>query len=274
MLQLDPNRRLLVMTRWESLDTLFKALYWIRLRGKFALYPQGNEVLGTAAAVIVEQKRRWDNRSEIEKDGVCLSTLIQQFHHLECSNILDKVYGLLGLSCDGHMLEVDYDKSPDTVCEEVLKVVYNTQISDPHDRKLFEDLLCRVFGLEKIPHARATMEDTVGGAGSGHARDYNRRIYRTSQPVSGEPEFEVGYTSSIFLQDSEAVDLGYDFGSSLILDCWRSHESPTTSMVSDNLNDTRHSNKYQQSDHQDYQSGPRSINKQDPQGEFIRVICC
>ena len=210
------------MTRWESLDTIFKALERIRLSGKFALYPHGNEVLGTAAAVIVEEKRRWDNRSEIEKDGICLSTLVQRFHHLECSNILDKVYGLLGLSCEGHRLEVDYDKSPLTVCEEVLKIVYNTQLFEEHARVLFEDLLRSIFGLDKITRARATMEDTAGGTRYGRWEDIDRRIYRTSQPISGKPEFEVGYTSSLFLWDSEAQERAYRFGGSWSLPeyCW------------------------------------------------------
>ena len=162
----------------------------------------------------MEKKRRWDNRSEIEKDGICLSTLVEQFHHLECSNILDKVYGLLGLSCEGHRLEVDYDKSPDTVCKEVLKVVYETQLFDPHARVLFEDILRKVLRLEKIARARATMEDTAGGSGNGRVGYYNKRIYRTSQPVSSKPEFEAGYTSSLFLGDSEALELEYRFGSS------------------------------------------------------------
>lgn len=212
-----------MISRWESFDAIFRSLNWIRVRGQFALYPQGLEVLESEAAVIVQEKRRWDNRPKIEENGICLSTLLENFHHLQCSNILDKVYGLLGLSSDADKLEVDYRKSPQTVYGEVLELVCRTQLVQIHTRMSFEKVLLNVFGLVKEFDSILSVENILQteakqrkaleasakedrrlamfGQVSGEpldeqpstewTRPTGNNIYRTSQPVLGESELEV-----------------------------------------------------------------------------------
>jgi hypothetical protein len=155
------------LTRWESLDAIFKSLKWMRLRGHLAIDSQERKVLATDAAVIVQEKRRWDNRSEFEKDGMSLSTLVERYHHLECTNIHDKVYGLLGLSSDGRQLKVDYRKSPEKVCEQVLKVVYCAEGWAERTRALFGNVLRAALGLEKLTRAGITQEDVMQESESG-----------------------------------------------------------------------------------------------------------
>ncbi|KAH9204424.1 hypothetical protein DL95DRAFT_418269 [Leptodontidium sp. 2 PMI_412] len=144
---------------WGCMNSIFRSLNSIRMLGKFALYPYGQEVLGSAAAVITKEKNAWDHRAESEKDGICLSTLIERYHHMECTNPLDKVYGLLGLSSDADQLVVNYEKAPELLYNEVLELVCKTQLVAEHQRENFEKLLLRMFGLVEGHHSLVTVED-------------------------------------------------------------------------------------------------------------------
>ncbi|KAH6665673.1 heterokaryon incompatibility protein-domain-containing protein, partial [Halenospora varia] len=103
---------------WRNLENVLSHLIAIRMLSWFGRYRYALEVLHSRAAIIVEEKRRWELRTGLEKDGLPLSILIPRYSHLESTNRLDKVYGLLGISSDEIL--VDYHQSPRQVFCEVL----------------------------------------------------------------------------------------------------------------------------------------------------------
>jgi len=89
----------------------------------------------SGAYVIVEKRagfRKDDNRP--------LNYLLhdERFGGFECSNLLDKVYGLLGISSWREHITVDYTKTLDQVCLEVLECL-------PEHRDVLVDLMNGTF---------------------------------------------------------------------------------------------------------------------------------
>ena len=197
---------------WECLTNIFLSLKSIRLLGQFALYYHGREIEDSEAAVLVMEKHSWDNRPQIEGNGICLSTLIERYHHSECTNILDKVYGLLGLSSDADYFEVDYRKSTETVYNEVLEFVCLNQLDQRHKMKVFERTLSADFGFIPTQHPVLTVDEIMEQARLARARlcpeptfendtVKNRETHRNAQPVFGESEMETTTFSRLMIPD-------------------------------------------------------------------------
>lgn len=102
----------------RGFNSVFGHLKSIRFLNWFNRYRYAPEVLASKATLIVVEKDRWGNSGELEEDGIFLSTLIKSYRHFECTNLLDKVYSLLGLSSD--KLSIDYHKRPESVYNEIL----------------------------------------------------------------------------------------------------------------------------------------------------------
>jgi hypothetical protein len=176
--------------KWAHFDNLFRYLKSIQLLAWFDSYRYAPEVLASEAAVIVKEKDRWENRQALERGGICLSTLIELYRHLECTNPLDKVYGFLGLSSD--QISIDYRKSPEIVYNEVLTLACKTQLEARHAKESFEALLLGVLGISKDSHSVLTVASLMYRPSEAENPIYHRSdiSYRKSQPTIGEPELE------------------------------------------------------------------------------------
>lgn len=191
---------------WEDFAGFFYSLKGIRILGQLAhKHRHGYEILQSGAAKLVSGKHDWDSRPEIERYGICLSTLIERYRYSECTNPLDKVYGLLGLSRD--KLKIDYRKTPETVYNEVLELICKKQITERHKMKNFERLLCSIFSFIPYMHAVVTVEDIVARRARranintrrespfGYSRYYS--IIKTPLPTQGDSKAEFSYMPHI-----------------------------------------------------------------------------
>jgi hypothetical protein len=82
-------------------------------------------MLSSDASRIIRHRQTWENRSRKWK-GHSFRDLFVTFHDMESTDILDKVYGLLGLRSKfsekaGKIIYADYSKSPKEVYIDVLR---------------------------------------------------------------------------------------------------------------------------------------------------------
>jgi hypothetical protein len=180
--------------QWEDFSKVFEQLKSIRLFGWFDRYRYGSEVLASQAALIVEEKARWQTRRGLEEGGVCLSTLIESYRHLECTHPLDKVYGLLGLSIN--RISIDYRKTRESIFNEVLTLACETQLPTRHAKESFEATLLKVLSLSKGNQSIITVASLMyrpTKAEQPTASTYYRSetICKKAQPIVGDPEMEM-----------------------------------------------------------------------------------
>lgn len=91
---------------------------------------------------------------------VPLEKLLEMFQNLECSDIRDKVYALLGLTRRGDLSDqqhviADYSKKPEEVYVDVLRAVIRLgDLETTQDKKKFSGLLQQGLKLCSCPAAR------------------------------------------------------------------------------------------------------------------------
>lgn len=101
---------------WRSFENLYKKLKAIELRGWIAHYEFAARVLGSFASVMVWQRAHWRHP---ETPAPRLRTLLEVFQDWQCSDIRDKVFGLLGLVNPDVDIAIDYSKSVEEIYDEV-----------------------------------------------------------------------------------------------------------------------------------------------------------
>jgi len=141
---------------WGEFGNVFQSLESIKLIGWFHRHSYGAEVLASPAAVIFQQKSKWEEDLMRKEKGLPFSILLELYNSLESTRLVDKVYGLLGLSSD--KLPIDYCKAIKEVYNDVMRVC----IPQCHSRAAkdrFANLLSQVLGLLEGNSGVLTVED-------------------------------------------------------------------------------------------------------------------
>ena len=117
----------------------------------------GDDSIGNSkGARLVERKALWGENAALNS-GYTLDFLIESFHHHECMDVRDKVYGLLGLlstkgSSGGNALKVNYAATPTQLFEDVIIAVRDSpRLQSPRARERFSKTLRKALALPPEP---------------------------------------------------------------------------------------------------------------------------
>ncbi|PMD32213.1 HET-domain-containing protein, partial [Hyaloscypha variabilis F] len=93
---------------WKMLESLYGKLKTLELGSWLLHHDSAAGILSSSASVMVWQRAHW-RHPETPKPH--LNTLLEVFQDWQCSDIRDKVYGLLGMVDEETAVVVDYSKS-------------------------------------------------------------------------------------------------------------------------------------------------------------------
>ena len=132
----------------SCLNNLFERLNEILADGRIEHHPHANAILDSDASRITQQKYAWRSLQSESRLGFSLKHLLETYHDMECTDIRDKVYSLLGLvhtkdpMAMSMTVQADYSKSTAELYMEVLHSVFADQeIHSVKDRMQFIGLL-------------------------------------------------------------------------------------------------------------------------------------
>jgi hypothetical protein len=94
-------------------------------------YFYGLQLPESDAYRVVRAKAFFEDEPTRLSQGIPISELIEDFGHHECSNVRDKVYGLLGLSSD--KIAIDYNKSVSEIITDVVLCSFLNMDKDEQD---------------------------------------------------------------------------------------------------------------------------------------------
>ncbi|PVH79408.1 hypothetical protein DL98DRAFT_655500 [Cadophora sp. DSE1049] len=101
---------------WNSFENLYGKLKTLELRSWILHHEYAAVILYSSASVMVWQRAHWRHP---ETSAPRLRTLLETFEDWQCSDIRDKVYGLLGLVGQDAAVVVDYSKSAEELYDEL-----------------------------------------------------------------------------------------------------------------------------------------------------------
>lgn len=139
---------------WRCMDQVIKKLQLVAANGRIEHHPYAAAVLESYAGQMFEHKAMWENLPAAFRK-VPLERLLEMFQNLECSDIRDKVYALLGLTRRGDLSDqqyviADYSKKSEEVYVDVLRAVIRLgDLETTQDKKKFSKLLQQ--GLKLCP---------------------------------------------------------------------------------------------------------------------------
>ena len=131
---------------WRCIDQVIKKLQRVAANGRIEHHPYAATVLESYAGQMFEHKTIWENLPATLR-VVPLEKLLEMFQNLECSDIRDKVYALLGLTRRGDLSDqqhviADYSKKSEEVYTDVLRAVIRLgDLKTTQDKKKFSKLL-------------------------------------------------------------------------------------------------------------------------------------
>ncbi|OAL48131.1 HET-domain-containing protein [Pyrenochaeta sp. DS3sAY3a] len=120
---------------WMKLQQLAIDLQMISDKGRAMHIIGVSNVLESPAMVIVRAKLQWDGSPQP------LTSLLEQYHNQQSSDILDKVYALHGLASDSNVIAIDYRISPKALLVEVIYYTCSVQAATWDTKKLKKNLL-------------------------------------------------------------------------------------------------------------------------------------
>ena len=111
---------------WENLQAFQD---WARLNRNVTVieFHRVSDILPMNVRAILNTKRVWGLGAAWKKPEQGLRHVLPAYKNFECENILDKVYGLLGLITGNEKVEVNYEESKDTLFINVMKVALNDE---------------------------------------------------------------------------------------------------------------------------------------------------
>ena len=131
---------------WRCMDQVIKKLQRVVTNGRIEHHPYAAAVLESYAGQMFEHKTMWENLPAAFR-VVPLERLLEMFQNLECSDIRDKVYALLGLTGRGDLsgqqhVIADYSKKLEEVYVDVLRAVIQLgDLETTQDKKKFSKIL-------------------------------------------------------------------------------------------------------------------------------------
>ena len=131
---------------WRCMDQVIKKLHHVAANGRIEHHPYAAAVLESYAGQMFEHKTMWENLPAAFR-VVPLERLLEMFQNLECSDIRDKVYALLGLTKTGNLSDqqhviADYSKKSEEVYVDILRAVIRLgDLETTQDKKKFSKLL-------------------------------------------------------------------------------------------------------------------------------------
>jgi len=101
---------------WNSFESLYGKLKILELRSWIFHHEYAAAILYSPASVMIWQRAHWRHP---ETPTPCLKTLVEVFEDWQCSDVRDKIYGLLGLVGQDTEVVVDYSKSAEEFYDEL-----------------------------------------------------------------------------------------------------------------------------------------------------------
>jgi Heterokaryon incompatibility protein (HET) len=209
--------------RWRTFNGIFQRLNSIQVMGWFHMHSYGIEVLESEAAVIFEEKSRWEEYPANLGKGIPIRTLVGAYGHLESTKKVDKVYALAGLCSDE--ITIDYSLGIEEVYNNILTLACTPQLSTRDEKEIFAKKLSAVLGLSNVGDRLLSVEDimhrllkqpeemaepetnfywlaprrfprlanynAILGADAGGVPRNTVRSIRYAQPTVGEPETDI-----------------------------------------------------------------------------------
>ena len=120
---------------WAKLQQLILDLQSISDRGRAMHIIGVSDVLDSPATVIVRAKSQWDASPQP------LTTLLEQYHNQQSTDIRDKVYALHGLAYNSNTIAINYRIDPKALLVEIIYHTCSAQASKTDMKRSKKDLL-------------------------------------------------------------------------------------------------------------------------------------
>ncbi|KAE9366371.1 HET-domain-containing protein [Stipitochalara longipes BDJ] len=127
---------------WNSFEKLYGKLKILEMKSWISHHEYAGQILDSSASVMVWQRAHWRHP---ETPTPSLETLLEVFQDWKCSDVRDKVYGLLGMVDQATAFAVDYSKSAAELYDELRTRELKHRSADGNEYLQFCSLLREVL---------------------------------------------------------------------------------------------------------------------------------